>query len=159
MFTARCAKPECKNMLVRRRQASPSATSAGTSAPRIKTSRGCCSSPASNGTPALLTPTAATSTYTATQTLMRPNVTGRREIKGRLVDASGAGSHGRGRRLESWWRPLGAPRTCSRGRGRPRAASIFAGDLEGHQLVGHPKHLAFTLGDVYGPLSLDLLLH
>src|SRR5215212_1954298 len=109
MFTARCEKPECKNMLVRRRQASPSATSAGTSAPRIKTSRGCCSTPATNGTPALLTPTAATSTYTATQTLMRPNVTGRREIKGRLVDASGAGSHGRGRRLEPWWGVLQGP--------------------------------------------------
>src|ERR687884_258124 len=78
MFIARCAKPECRKVLVMRRHTSPSATSAGTSAPRVTTLPGCCTSPTLNGVPSSI-PTAATTRYTTTQAVMRPKVIGRRE--------------------------------------------------------------------------------
>src|SRR5215204_1224330 len=83
MFIAKWAKPECRKRLVRRRHASPSATSAGTSAPSASTSCGCSKSPLPNGAPTV-GPAAATSTYTATQVAIRPKVTGRREKAKRL---------------------------------------------------------------------------
>src|SRR5215212_5413238 len=78
MFIARCAKPECRKVLVMRRHASPSATSAGTSAPRVTTFPGCCTRATLNGVPSS-TPTAATARYTRAQAVMRPKVIGRRE--------------------------------------------------------------------------------
>src|SRR5918994_367461 len=87
MFIAKWAKPECRKTLVKRRHASPSATSAGTSAPSARTSRGCSKSPWPSGAPTVA-PTAATSTYTATQAAIRTKVTGRRGKAKRLRELS-----------------------------------------------------------------------
>src|ERR687885_681752 len=78
MFIARCAKPECRKVLVTRRHTSPSATRAGTSASRVTTLPGCCTRPTLNGVPSSI-PTAATTRYTRTQAVMRPKGIGRRE--------------------------------------------------------------------------------
>src|SRR5919107_2316285 len=83
MFNAKWVKPECRKRLVKRRHASPSATSAGTSAPSARTSCGCSKSPLTNGAPTVR-PAAATSTYTAAQAAIRPKVMGRREKAKRL---------------------------------------------------------------------------
>src|SRR5215211_5402216 len=83
MFNAKWVKPECRKRLVKRRHASPSATSAGTSAPSARTSCGCSKSPLTNGAPTV-GPAAATSTYTAAQAAIRPKVMGRREKAKRL---------------------------------------------------------------------------
>src|SRR5215203_409159 len=83
MFNAKWVKPECRKRLVKRRHASPSATSAGTSAPSARTACGCSKSPLTNGAPTV-GPAAATSTYTAAQTAIRPKVMGRREKAKRL---------------------------------------------------------------------------
>src|SRR5215216_4180516 len=83
MFNAKWVKPECRKRLVKRRHASPSATSAGTSAPSARTSCGCSKSPLTNGAPTVGS-AAATSTYTAAQATIRPKVMGRREKAKRL---------------------------------------------------------------------------
>src|SRR3712207_2141804 len=78
MFSVRCVMPECRNMLVTRRQASPCATNSGTRAPRIRTPGGWLTSPSPNDRPAEAA-TPATPRYARTQAAMRPKVTGRRE--------------------------------------------------------------------------------